>query len=114
MVRSVNDSVSELPADLTPDPIRAINNVQSQLTTLQGTILSSNTPARTPSATEKEVVPPTSPAESSRPNELAVLREEQEKIAERRRRLNQLLELDEQEEQVRQRISMLQTQSYPR
>jgi len=78
-------------------------------------------PRRTPSAVEKEAVflggdgqnLQSATTGSVAQTELAQLRKEQARIQERKRRLQEMHNLDEQDEQVSQRISMLEGQRKP-
>jgi hypothetical protein len=128
--------LSELPANSTGPrvvPVPTLNpGVENSVRTLSHDTLVSTSPVqdsssspvtvpmRTPSATEKEVVlsrkvgqnPQSGVGSNSTiQTELARLKEEQAKIAERRKRLQEIEELDERDEQVRQRISILESQA---
>jgi hypothetical protein len=103
LVEAPTTSVAEMPA-----PMQKSEHIESPAH-LQSHNRLTKAPARSSSVSDKEVVPPVSPKDLSK-DELATLKEEQDKLAERRRRLQELLEVDRQEEQVRQRISALQNQ----
>jgi hypothetical protein len=109
----------DLALELSADDIAKSKSITTPALSLKEVVPVAVTLERTPSITEKEVVEsveqneetPVPIISSIAQDELAHLTEEQARIAERRKRLEEIHALEVQEEQVRKRMLMLQSQS---